>query len=190
MVSVPFLILGNKMLIWSLIRLPYRTIKNRVGWCIMRILIDSRPDFWTVDLKRYALLTAKQNLGSIGVQCEFASGGEKSQITIMLDEGKSDNPNTRGVEIVYNPEKPINERLAKCILDGICSNTHFMNRGIRSGHTTWDVHVICGYKTNASDRLVLADESRKRNIVWGILEGLKECLDRQPLSKRQNFVPA
>ena len=190
MVSVPFLILGNKMLIWSLIRLPYRTIKNRVGWCIMRILINSRPDFWTVDLKRYALLTAKQNLGSIGVQCEFASGGEKSQITIMLDEGKSDNPNTRGVEIVYNPEKPINERLAKCILDGICSNTHFMNRGIRSGHTTWDVHVICGYKTNASDRLVLADESRKRNIVWGILEGLKECLHRQPHSKRQNFVPA
>ncbi len=178
------------MLIWSLIRLPYRTIKNRVGWCIMRILINSRPDFWTVDLKRYALLTAKQNLGSIGVQCEFASGGEKSQITIMLDEGKSDNPNTRGVEIVYNPEKPINERLAKCILDGICSNTHFMNRGIRSGHTTWDVHVICGYKTNASDRLVLADESRKRNIVWGILEGLKECLNRQPHIKRQNFVSA
>jgi hypothetical protein len=190
LVSVPFLILGNKMLIWSLIRLPYRTIKNRVGWCIMRILINSRPDFWTVDLKRYALLTAKQNLGSIGVQCEFASGGEKSQITIMLDEGKSDNPNTRGVEIVYNPEKPINERLAKCILDGICSNTHFMNRGIRSGHTTWDVHVICGYKTNASDRLVLADESRKRNIVWGILEGLKECLNRQPHIKRQNFVSA
>ncbi|MGI6697350.1 MAG: hypothetical protein GX918_05210 [Clostridiales bacterium] len=156
----------------------------------MRILINSRPDFWTVDLKRYALLTAKQNLGSIGVQCEFASGGEKSQITIMLDEGKSDNPNTRGVEIVYNPEKPINERLAKCILDGICSNTHFMNRGIRSGHTTWDVHVICGYKTNASDRLVLADESRKRNIVWGILEGLKECLNRQPHIKRQNFVSA
>jgi hypothetical protein len=156
----------------------------------MRILINSRPDFWTVDLKRYALLTAKQNLGSIGVQCEFASGGEKSQITIMLDEGKSDNPNTRGVEIVYNPEKPINERLAKCILDCICSNTHFMNRGIRSGHTTWDVHVICGYKTNASDRLVLADESRKRNIVWGILEGLKECLNRQPHIKRQNFVSA
>ena len=190
MVSVPFLILGNKMLIWSLIRLSFKTIINRVGGCIMRILINSRPGFWTGDLERYALLTAKQHLDSIGVQCEFAGGGEKSQITIMLDEGKSDNPNTRGVEIVYSPDKPINERLAKCILDGICSNTHFMNRGIRAGHTAWDVHVICGYKTNASDRLVLADESRKKNIVWGILEGLKECLDRQPHSKRQNFVPA
>jgi len=167
-----------------------RTIIIQVGWCIMRILIDSRPGFWTGDLKNYALLIAKQHLDPVGVQCEFANGGDKSQITIMLDEGRSDNPNTRGVEIVYSPDRPENERLAKCILDGICSNTHFMNRGIRAGHTAWDVHVICGYKTNASDRLVLADESRKRNIVWGILEGLKECLHRQPHSKRQNFVPA
>ncbi|HOO12014.1 MAG TPA: hypothetical protein PK684_03565, partial [Bacillota bacterium] len=90
----------------------------------MRILINSRPGFWTGELKKYALLIAKRHLEPIGVQCEFAGGGEKSQITIMLDEGKSDNPNTRGVEIVYSPDKPINERLAKCILDGICSSAY------------------------------------------------------------------
>lgn len=156
----------------------------------MRILINSRPGFWTGELKKYALLIAKRHLEPIGVQCEFAGGGEKSQITIMLDEGKSDNPNTRGVEIVYNPDKPINERLAKCILDGICSSAYFMNRGIRAGDTAWDVHVICGFITNASDRMVLADETRKRHIVWGIMESLKECLNRQPPSKRQNFIPA
>lgn len=156
----------------------------------MRIRIDSRPSFWVGDLKRYADRIAKFHLNPMGVQCEFSDSGNKNHIVIMLDEGKSANLNTRGVEILYNPKKPVNERLAKYLLDGICSSTRFMNRGIRAEDIAWDVHVTCGYITNVSDRAFLKDEARKRGIVWGIMESLKECLKREPHSKRQNFIPA
>ncbi|MDD2573461.1 MAG: N-acetylmuramoyl-L-alanine amidase [Bacillota bacterium] len=156
----------------------------------MRIWIDARPGFWIGDLEKFAWYTAELYLNPVGIECEFSESRGGADIRIMLEEGASDNQNTRGVEILYSTKRTLNERLAKHLIDGICESTHLMNRGIRASGTAWDILVICGYRTNAADRSILTDENKKRQIIRGIMEGLKECLHRQPLSKRQNFKPA
>jgi hypothetical protein len=156
----------------------------------MRVRIVSRPGFWMEEFKKYAGCIAQVHLKPMGIECEFSDSGNTSHITIMLDQGESSNVNTRGAEVFYSPENPLNERLAKYLIDGICSSAGFMNRGIRAKETEWDIHIVCGYVTNADDRRILRDGSKKRNIAWGIMEGLKECLQRQTHTKRQNFKPA
>ncbi len=156
----------------------------------MRIRINAHPQFWVGDLKGFAEQMAREYLASLGVECEFTHSRKDCHFNVMLGEGESDNANTRGVEIFYNTDKSINERLAKHLINGICSNTAFMNRGIRGEKMVWDLYVVCGYSTNAFDKIALEDRNTKRKIVWGIVEGLKECLQWLPHSKRQNFEPA
>jgi hypothetical protein len=160
------------------------------GGVIVRVRIEARPGFWIGNLEGFARYLAWLHLNPMGMECEFSEGKGGAEIRIMLEEGVSDNLNTRGVEALYNTKSFANERLAKHIIDGICESTHFMNRGIRAEDTAWDILVVCGYRTNAADRSILTDENKKGYIIQGIMEGLKECYRRELLSKRQNFKPA
>jgi len=142
----------------------------------MNICVNVFPGEKEKEILGYVTESLEKNLTESGVECRFGENRSENDFRVLVDLGYSHNNNSRGVEILFGKQKLQNERLAKYVLYGICSNTGLMNRGIKEGSLDWDIFIKCGYITNPSDMELFKNDKAKHGIVLGIVVGIKEYL--------------
>lgn len=152
----------------------------------MEICVDALPGDETREILEDIAESLKKHFNGSEMGCWFGKIRLECDFRLILDLGHSRNKNSRGVEVLYGKQKHQNERLAKYMLDGICFNTDFMNRGIREENLDEDIFIRCGYISNLSDKEKLSSNKTKYEIVSGIVAGLQEYLLFCKPNERQN----